>query len=555
MVRPRGLQRKIRDHLGRELTSSVTNLDPEADLANSETRLRARGVSVTFGRNRVLRDVAIDVHAGEIHGLIGQNGSGKSTLAKVLTGLYAPDAGASIMIDGEELHLPVRPLQARECGVAVVHQSLGLVPEMTVLENMRIGRMSAGRFTRRIRWAHEREQAMRVFDRIGRSVPLDVAVSSLREEDRATVAIARALQDAEAGRGVIIFDESTRALSRQSLEHFYDMLGQVVATGTAALLITHRLEEVIEAADRVTVLRDGEAVESGIDVSVLSETELAKLMLGRNLSDMPTVRKNSGAAASSSLNSVNLIGIYGSIAKSVDLQINPGEIIGVTGLADSGYHELPYLVGGAVKAKAGQLGISGKTIELTKLDPANAIDAGIALVPEGRERSGLAMDQTIAENTVLPQASTRRKGPAPIDRRSERGIMNDWITRFDVRPPNPHMVVGTLSGGNQQKVMLAKWLAIRPTFLVLHEPTQAVDIAARHTIIEAIRHAAQEGCAVLVASSDENELSLLCDRVIVFRDGSIAEEIRAPFSADDVVAATFAATKRNRLRQSSPQAS
>jgi ribose transport system ATP-binding protein len=537
------------------LTSSVTNPHSEADLATSETRLRARGVSVTFGRNRVLRDAAIDVLPGEIHGLIGQNGSGKSTLAKVLTGLYAPDAGASILIDGEALHLPVRPLEARERGVAVVHQSLGLIPEMTVLENMRIGRMSAGRFTRRIRWPHEREQALRVFERLDRSVPLDVAVSTLREEDRATVAIARALQDAEAGRGLIIFDESTRALSRRSLEHFYEMLGEVVATGTSALLITHRLEEIIEAADRVTVLRDGEVVESGIEVSGLGETELTRLMLGRNLGDIPTRNTADVAATSVDREAVKLIGIFGFVAKSVNLEIAPGEILGVTGLADSGYDELPYLLSGAVTAKAGRLAIGGKQVDLTRLDPAAATAAGIALVPEGREKSGLAMELTLSENAALAQPSTRKHGMLPIDRRAERAVLDSWIERVDVRPREPQVVVSTLSGGNQQKVMLAKWLAVGPKLLALHEPTQAVDVGARHTIVEAIRMAAQDGCAVLVAGSDENELTLLCDRVIVFRDGYVAEEIRAPFTPDDVVAATFAATKRNSLRQVSTKAS
>jgi ribose transport system ATP-binding protein len=220
-------------------------------------------VSVTFGRNRVLCDVGFEVDAGEIHALIGQNGSGKSTLVKVLTGLYAPEPGARVEVDGVSLRLPVRPLDARAHGVAVVHQSLGLVPEMSVLENMRVGRLRAGRFSRRIQWDHEAAAAARMFDRLGRHVPLGTPVHRLSQEDRATVAIARALQDTPEGGGLIIFDESTRALSRQSLEHFYDVLDGVVRAGTSVLLISHRLEEVADAADRVTVLRDGEVVDAG----------------------------------------------------------------------------------------------------------------------------------------------------------------------------------------------------------------------------------------------------------------------------------------------------
>ncbi len=513
-------------------------------------RLHVAGASVTFGRNRVLRDVTLDVAPGEIHALIGQNGSGKSTLAKVLTGLYVPDAGAEVEVDGIPLRLPVRPMEARSRGVAVVHQSLGLIGEMTVLENMRVGRLRAGRFSRRINWGFERLEALQVFDRLGRSVSMDARIDSLSEEDRATVAIARALQDAPAGGGLIIFDESTRALSRRSLEHFYEMLDGVVHEGTSALLITHRLEEVIDAADSVSILRDGELVESGLTVSGLTESDLAGRMLGRVLGQ---ISSGGGHVDTKAQPMVELSDALSARLDGVSITIAPGEIVGVTGLADSGYHEVPYLLGGAAPAKAGRLVVAGNEVDLHRLDPAKAMAAGIALVPGNREHAGLAMDLSVVENAAVPGTSIEGRRVMPIRRGVELAELTPWLDRLELRPRDPGTIVGKLSGGNQQKVVLAKWLSRGPKLLVLHEPTQAVDVGAREIIVTAVKDAAAAGCAVLVASGDENELSMLCDRILIFEDGRIRQELTGPSAPDDIVEAIFAGSERRALRAPRPK--
>lgn len=501
---------------------------------------------MTFNNNRVLRDVALSVEPGEIHALVGQNGSGKSTLAKVLTGLYTPDAGTRVAVDGVDLRLPVRPDESRERGVAVVHQSLGLVDAFSVIDNMRIGRLKGSGPFRRINWKRERESAIEVFERLGRSVPLDVPVGSLHEEERATVAIARAMQDATPGRGLIIFDESTRALSRRSLEHFFEMLDGIVRTGTAALLITHRLEEVVDAADRVTVLRDGRVVESGRTVEGMTEAELTRLILGRNLSDLEA---RSPAREFPELPPVSVRSVSGLGVTDVSIDIRPGEVVGLTGLAGSGYDDVPYLITGATPASTGTLSLGGEELELSRLTPARAMASGIALVPEGREYSGLAMTETVSENIALPLTS-RNGGIKPLSRKAERSIVEDWIEKLDVRPRLAEATVGNFSGGNQQKVFLSKWLATDPAFVVLHEPTQAVDVGARHTIVAAVRDAAATGRAVLVAGADENELSLLCDRVLIFNHGVVKQELRDDLSPDSIVQAIYAQGTRSRLRKS-----
>ena len=507
-------------------------------------RLSVDDVSTTFGRYRALRNVHLDVVPGEVHGLIGQNGSGKSTLAKVLTGYHPADPGGRVLVDGEPLRLPVRPREARQRGLAVVHQSLGLVDDMTVVENLRVGRFAAFRFSRAIRWREERDDAAAVLERLGRPVPLDVPVRALTEEERATVAIARALQDAEAGRGIIIFDESTRSLTRKSLEHFYDLVDGIVATGTSVLLITHHLEEVLQATDRVTVLRDGVAVEQGVRTADLTERDLVRAVIGRPLEALTARGKavtgtTAGDGPWRGSGTVSIRGVTGAVATDVDLDVSPGEVVGVTGLAASGHDELPYLLTGARPARAGTVRIGSTTLDLTRCDSAGAMAAGVALVPESRADEGLALDLPVADNISLPRRRTRA-AVLPLERRAEAAAVTEWVQELDVRPPDPSMTVGRLSGGNQQKVLLAKWLATRPVLLVLHEPTQAVDVGARQVITSAIRRAADDGCAVLVSGTDETELSLLCDRVVVFRQGGAVEELSGDVTPDDIVSAIFA---------------
>ena len=517
-----------------------------ADLAPAVPRLAVESVSMTFGNARVLRDVTLDVIPGEIHALIGQNGCGKSTLAKILTGIYNPDAGSRISVDGTPLNLPIRPDESRAAGVAVVHQSLGLVRDATVLENTRLGRLSGSRFLRRIDWRREREATEAVFERMGRRIALDARVADLREDERAVVAIARALQDLPDDGGLIILDESTRALGRESLERFFGLLDGIVAAGTSVLLITHRLEEVVEAADRVTVLRDGRIVEAGRRVEGMDKTALASLMLGRNADDL---EHRTVATSNHTGDPVRVQSLTGLRVKDVSFDIRPGEVLGLTGLGGSGYDDVPYLLSGVTPAESGTVVLPKHTLPVRGLSPAKAIGAGIALVPEGREAAGLALEMTVTENLAFPQSCASKRTVAPLRLSSEKALTAAWIDRLDVRPKLPHALLKNMSGGNQQKVLLAKWLATDPSLLLLHEPTQAVDVGARHTIVEAVRKAAHEGRSVVVAGSDENELALLCDRVLVFAGGVVREELTDELTPARIVGAIYTNGSRNRLRQ------
>lgn len=518
------------------------------------SRLAVEGVNMTFGSARVLRNVSLEVRPGEIHALIGQNGCGKSTLAKILTGLYRPDAGSRVTVDGDALQLPIRPDEARAAGVAVVHQSLGLVNDANVLENTRLGRLKGSRLLRRIDWKAEAAATRAVFERLGpHRIPLDARVGDLHEDEKAVVAIARAVQDIEDGGGLIIFDEATRALGREALERFFALLDRIVSTGTSALLITHRLEEVVEAADRVTVLRDGEVVVAGKEVEGMTKADLAHLMLGREIEGLehPTSTIETSDVAPIVVDS--LVGLN---VRELSLQVRPGEVVGLTGLSGSGHDDVPYLISGVSRATSGTVVLPGASIGLKGLTPARAISSGIALVPEGRDSAGLAGEMTVTENISFPQTagtSNSRKLKL-LDGSLENHRATDWIERLDVRPPWPHAMIKNMSGGNQQKVLLAKWLATDPALLVLHEPTQAVDVGARKTIVEAVRKAARDGRAVIVAGSDENELALLCDRVLVFSNGIVERELTGDLTPHEIVAAIYTNGSRTKLRQRQPTA-
>jgi ribose transport system ATP-binding protein len=517
-------------------------------------RLELEGVSKTYGRFRALQDVRLTIMPGELHGLVGQNGSGKSTLAGILTGYRAPDPGSVIRIDGQQLRLPIRLRQAQDLGLAVVHQTLGLIDEATVLENIRVGRLGARRWSRRITWEAERDSARQVLEQLGCPVRLDEPVGQLPAEDRATVAIARAIQQAQDGKGIVIFDESTRALSRDSLHHFYELVQQVLATGTAVLLISHRLDEVLNVTDTVTILRDGQVVESGSRTADLDHGQLVAKMLGRQLlADVAGGPAGAGEpgeaggevseADKAPAAAARISGLTGSVLRGFDLQIGRGEVVGVTGLVGSGHEELPYLLADDRRAASGTLEMGGRRLDLTAAGCADALAAGVALVPENRDVDGLAAQMTIAENITLPHLrahGTRMR----LDRKWENREVQSLLDQLGVRPPAPAMAVGSLSGGNRQKVLLAKWLARQPDLLVLHDPTQAVDVGARHDLIAAIRKAAGQGCGVLVASGDEEELAALCDRVLIIKNGTVGTELSAPLSPGAIAESVYSRAVR-----------
>jgi ribose transport system ATP-binding protein len=500
-------------------------------------RLELRELSKSFGPSQALRDASMVVHPGEIHGLVGENGSGKSTLVKVLSGYHRPDPGGALFIDGEPVTLPVRPAAVRRLGLSVVHQDLGLLDAFSVLENMRVGLFGVRRFSRAIRWRQERELARATLAALGADIDPEAPVGRLSAAERAEVAIARALQQHEPGRGVIMFDESTRALPPEPRRHFHRLVRDVVGRGGSALLVSHQLEEVLEHTDRVTVLRDGRVVASSVPTAELSERELIRLMLGRELQIESRRRRTAPPGRAAVVAEIREL--QGDVVVDATLSLAGGEVVGVTGLLGSGFDELPYLVAGARRARRGTLSLSGRGLDLARASIRELLQAGVALVPERRETEGLAFTETVLDNVTLPRV--RGVHLARAWQEEEAG----WVLReLGVRPADPRRVVGQLSGGNQQKVLLGKWLCSHPKLLLLHEPAQGVDVGARRDLERAIGRAAEAGAAVLLASLDASELASMCDRVLVMREGRLMAELAGELSPEPIIDAVYGNGRR-----------
>ena len=485
-------------------------------------RLTVRGLTKTFGSAQVLTDVELSVLPGEVHGLAGQNGSGKSTLIKIITGLYTPDPGALFEVDGRPIRLPVRWPEVHAAGVSVVHQDLGLLDQLTVSENICVG----GFPTRlgRINRTRRDELAARTLDRLGVSLSPARVVGTLTAAQRAEVAIARAMRDLTPGSGLIILDESTRALSGADLEHIHQLLRRIAADGSSALMVSHSLSELMAVTDRMTVLRDGRVAGGGMPTSGLSEQELARRMLGSSV-EAVTPRAVAGpqrqgaegqeGPADPGRPAVTVTGLNGPHLADVSFSVARGEILGLTGLPGSGYEDIAYLVSGAQRAVAGELRTGSAKVTLARGSVPACLRAGVVLVPERRDRDGLAFELSMRDNISLPELGKRGR-PWVVARRWQQEDAEAAAATLGIRPRAPHILVKQLSGGNQQKVLLAKWLNTGPALLVLHEPTQAVDIGARTDILHALQRAANTGTSILLVSSEPEDLVATCDRILVY---------------------------------------
>jgi ribose transport system ATP-binding protein len=478
---------------------------------------------------------------GEVHGLLGENGSGKSTLIKVLAGYHAPDAG-ELEVDGEPVRLPLRPGQFRQLGMSFVHQDLGLVLSLTALENLRVGELASSRNRWGISWSRERRRARETFARYGVRIDPGRKVVDLRPVERALLAIVRAVEEMRSAAGergaggLLVLDEPTVFLPREGTEQLFSLVREIAASGSSVLFVSHDLDEVREITDRVTVLRDGRAVGTVVTREASREL-LVEMIVGRRLEELAAEHHDLTARAAD----VAVEGLTGGSVRNVSLELHAGEVVALTGLLGSGFDELPYLLFGARRADAGALRLGEQLYDVARLTPAAALAAGIALLPADRQRDGAVGSLPVQDNITLPVLDTYFNGVA-LERRRLAGGAARLLREFDVRPADPRMPYGALSGGNQQKALLAKWLQTRPKLLLLHEPTQGVDVGARQQIFALVRQAADAGVYVLCASSDYEQLALICDRVLVFGRGRVARQlVGAQVTKERIIEQSYAA--------------
>ena len=484
----------------------------------SPARLLMSGVSKTFGAHRVLDGVELRVAPGEIRGVAGQNGSGKSTLIKILTGIYPPDAGSTISVDNTMIRTPVRWSAISAAGVSVVHQDLGLLDGLSVAENVCVGAFPTTRIGRIDRRARD-SLTVDTLARLGLALRPETLVGSLAAAERAAVAIARALRDHTPGKGLLVLDESTRSLRGDDLARVHALLRRIVAQGSSVILVSHSLHELASMTHAVTVLRDGRVAADLREAEAISEQAVARAMLG---SSVQRFKRSAATTRTTTSPFLRVDGMQGRQARDVTFCMDRGEVLGITGVPGSGYDEIPLLLAGVARPVGGTLTIGKVSFDLRRHGVTKALRSGIMLVPERRAQDGLAFDLSVEDNVVLPQLRARHR-PLFLSRKWKRAQADKAILEFGVRPANPDALVRQLSGGNQQKALLAKWMTMAPVLLILHEPTQAVDVGARHDILRKVSGAARDGTSVIVVSSEAEDLVAVCDRVLTYRpDGGLS---------------------------------
>ncbi|MBM0128233.1 sugar ABC transporter ATP-binding protein [Pimelobacter simplex] len=476
--------------------------------------LSVRNLSKTFPGVLALDQVSLDVHAGEIVAVVGQNGSGKSTLVKVLAGVYEPDPGAHIEVrDGAGNYLTG---QRAMSDLHFIHQDLGLVPELSTIENIDIGRPLRHRgLTPYPRRAEVREFSAQVAE-FGGHFDVTVPVHRLTAAERTIVAIARAMDGWERPDHVLVLDEPTAALHSDEVKLLFDAVRIVAARGGAVVFISHRLDEVTSLADRVVALRDGRVV-GDTPAHAVDNTGLAELIVGRRMEE---TRREPGPIGKTVL---SVQGLSGATLDQLSLELRAGEVVGVSGLLGSGREHLCGLVFGAIPRTRGVVHVAAGAP--VPPDPRASIAAGMAYVPADRHRSGVILPMNVRENLTLPALRPLRRWWGGLHAKREGAETAHWVDRIQLRPALPERAVAAFSGGNQQKVALAKWLRAGPRVLLLDEPTQGVDIGARAALYDIVGQSVAAGCAVLICSSDDKELVAFCDRVLVLRDGRVVDEL------------------------------
>jgi ribose transport system ATP-binding protein len=488
---------------------------------HGEVVLDLRNVSKTFPGTKALDGVGLQVRAGEIHALVGQNGSGKSTLIKILAGFHHADHGASATVKGAGFRLG-DAAAAHAVGLRFVHQDLGLVDSLDCVDNLALGAGYATGFGGRIRWRRQRAAAREAMHRVGHGdVKVTTLVSHLSAFEKTGLAIVRAIRDLESGDGtakvsLLVLDEPTATMPRPEVDKLFNLIRRAAAAGNSVLLVSHHLDEVFAIAHRVTVLRDGRS-EGTHRLAELTRADLIRLMTGGIVEE---VTRSDEQRADEVIMSVR--GLGGRVLHDFDLDVHSGEVVGIAGLNGSGRDEICELIFGA-RARVGTVTVRDK--ELPSSRPDLAIGRGLALVPADRHGAGLVLNESVRENLMLVDLKPfwrRWRLSGSLERRAAR----EWIDKLSIRTSSMDAVIESLSGGNQQKVVMGKWLRTDPAILLLDEPTQGVDVGAQaelHRLMRAV--ADSSGSAVVLCSSDERELSQVCDRVLVLCDGTVTAEL------------------------------
>jgi ribose transport system ATP-binding protein len=471
--------------------------------------IEMKGISKSFSGNKVLDHVDFQLLPGEVHALMGENGAGKSTLIKILTGIYERNEG-TVLVKGKEVHFH-NPKEAEQSGIAVIHQELNIIPELTVYENMFLGKeLTVGRFG----FTKDKEMKKKTkeyLNRLGIEIDPNMEAGKLSVGQQQMIEIARAVA---ANTEVLIMDEPTAALTDREIEALFKVISSLKKQGVGIIYVSHRMEEIFQICDRISVLRDGQF----IDVKEVAKTnfdEIVKLMVGRQLGDRFPERDTKIGQERFRVENLTSKGSF----ENIDFSVNQGEIIGVAGLMGAGRTEIMQAIFGYRHLDAGKLFIDGK--EVTIKNPHDAIQAGIAFVTEDRKSQGLILDLSVRENFSITNL-TKISNKSLISSQKEVSMVDEMIEKLRVKTSGRELSVKSLSGGNQQKIVIGKWLGMNPKILILDEPTRGVDVGAKKEIYQLINDLTKQGVAIIMVSSELPEILGMSDRILVIHEGKLA---------------------------------
>ncbi len=494
--------------------------------STAQPRLELRHASKSFGRVRALSDGDLALWPGEVHALLGENGAGKSTLVKILAGVHQPDSG-ELVVDGMARRFAT-PAEARDAGLAVIYQEPTLFFDLSIAENIFMGRQPVDRIGR-IQYDAMRREVDGLLASLGVDLRADQLVRGLSIADQQVIEIAKALS---LNANVLIMDEPTAALSLPEVERLFAIVRKLRERDVAILFITHRLDEVFALTQRVTIMRDGAKVFDGLTADLTTDAIVAK-MVGRDLETFYPKAERPPGEVRLSVRGLTRVGVF----KDISFDVREGEIVALAGLVGAGRSEVARAIFGIDPLDAGEIMIGGQ--RLSAGSSAAAVRAGLALVPEDRRQQGLALDLSIARNASMTVLGRLVKHGL-ITARRETALANRWGTRLRLKAGDPNAPVGTLSGGNQQKVVLGKWLATGPKVLIIDEPTRGIDVGAKAEVYSALAELVRDGMAVLMISSELPEVLGMADRVLVMHEGRISADIaRAEADEERIMAAAL----------------
>ena len=474
-------------------------------------QIQMKGIHKAFGSNQVLSGVDFDLREGEVHALMGENGAGKSTLMNILTGLHARDKG-TILIDEKETYF-ANPKEAERQGIAFIHQELNIWPDMTVVDNLFIGKEMSST------WGLLKSKEMKAlateqFKRLSVDIPLNIEAGQCSVGQQQMIEIAKALlTDTK----VIIMDEPTSALTEREIQKLFEVIRSLKREGVSIVYISHRMEEIFEICDRITVMRDGRTV----DTKAIPETnfdEVVKKMVGRELTERYPARNPSPGEVVLEVEHATRKGSF----EDVSFSVHQGEIVGFSGLMGSGRTEIMRALFGLDRLDQGEVRMFGKKVEIRK--PVDAVNHGIGFITEDRKDEGLVLDFSVRDNMVLPSISGFTK-KGIISTQSEKVFVDALIKRLQIKTHSAETAAGNLSGGNQQKVVIAKWIGIGPKLLILDEPTRGVDVGAKREIYQLMNELTGHGVAIIMVSSELPEVLGMSDRIVVVHEGRITGEL------------------------------